>query len=157
MPPPPLYAFRSRRSLRCPRCRARATVSVTAHSRMNPSLLSHARRHPHLPSLGSSQYPPAKRGAKISSLWQMPVLERTSSSIPREQDPQRWWPLPHPRSVPTMLFSVFSPKKKKTLAHILPFPKKTQVSSLFSIPTQPRRDNASYGALWNGYDTTGCM
>ncbi|KAJ7837776.1 hypothetical protein B0H14DRAFT_1092775 [Mycena olivaceomarginata] len=28
----------------------------------------------HLPSLGSSQYPPAKRGTKISSLWQMPLL-----------------------------------------------------------------------------------
>ncbi|KAJ7330459.1 hypothetical protein DFH08DRAFT_1084214 [Mycena albidolilacea] len=26
------------------------------------------------PSLGSSQYPPAKRGTNISSLWQMPVL-----------------------------------------------------------------------------------
>ncbi|KAJ7743745.1 hypothetical protein B0H14DRAFT_3167544, partial [Mycena olivaceomarginata] len=32
-----------------------------------------------------------------------------------------------------------------------------QVSSLFSIPTQPRRDNASHGALWNGYDTIGCV
>jgi hypothetical protein len=88
---------------------------------------------PHLLSLG---YPPAKRGTKISSLWQMLVLERTSSSLPREQDPQRWWPLPHPRSVPIMLFSVFSPKKKKTLAYIFPFPKNSGILPVFdSNPT----------------------
>jgi hypothetical protein len=63
---------------------------------------------------------------------------------------------PTPGLFPLCYFLSFLPKKKnRSLTFSLS--QKIQVSSLFSIPTQPRRDNASHGALWNGYDTTGCM
>ncbi|KAJ7811201.1 hypothetical protein B0H14DRAFT_1473259 [Mycena olivaceomarginata] len=100
---------------------------------------------PHLPSLGSSQYPARQTR---NENFQFMANARTSSSLPH---PQRWWPLPHPGSVPIMLFSVFAPKKTNRPLTFSLF-QKIQVSSLFSIPTQPRRDNASHGALWNGYE-----
>ncbi|KAJ7840279.1 hypothetical protein B0H14DRAFT_1061189 [Mycena olivaceomarginata] len=48
----------------------------------------------------------------------------------------------------------FSPKNRSLTFSLS---QKTQGASLFSILTQPRRDNASHGALWNGYNTIRCM
>ncbi|KAJ7330496.1 hypothetical protein DFH08DRAFT_1084230 [Mycena albidolilacea] len=105
MPPPSLcrrpslYAFRSRRSPRCPRCRVRATVSVTAHSRMG-----HEPTPPYSLMLGATPSPlsgfesvPARQTRNEN--FQFMANARTRSSLPREQDPRRWWPLPHPREM----------------------------------------------------------